>query len=155
MNTTRETPHSSNPKTIRVFEDVKVNVKIKLSALWIALMFLYTYADILGFYAPGNIEELISGEIAGIQMTQELLLGSTILMAIPSVMVFLSLALNAKANRLVNIIIGLVYIVVLGSTFLTGRNPAYYILFAILKAVLLVLIIWQAWKWPTQQGEAQ
>ena len=155
MNTTRETPHSSNPKTIRVFEDVKVNVKIKLSALWIALMFLYTYADILGFYAPGNIEELISGEIAGIQMTQELLLGSTILMAIPSVMVFLSLALNAKANRLVNIIVGLVYIVVLGSTFLTGRNPAYYILFAILKAVLLVLIIWQAWKWPTQQGEAQ
>lgn len=155
MNTTRETPHSSNPKTIRVFEDVKVNVKIKLSALWIALMFLYTYADILGFYAPGNIEELISGEIAGIQMTQELLLGSTILMAIPSVMVFLSLALNAKANRLVNIIIGLVYIVVLVSTFLTGRNPAYYILFAILKAVLLVLIIWQAWKWPTQQGEAQ
>ena len=118
-------------------------------------MFLYTYADILGFYAPGNIEELISGEIAGIQMTQELLLGSTILMAIPSVMVFLSLALNAKANRLVNIIIGLVYIVVLVSTFLTGRNPAYYILFAILKAVLLVLIIWQAWKWPTQQGEAQ
>jgi len=155
MNTTRETPHSSNPKTIRVFEDVKVNVKIKLSALWIALMFLYTYADILGFYAPGNIEELISGEIAGIQMTQELLLGSTILMAIPSVMVFLSLALNAKANRLVNIIVGLVYIVVLGSTFLTGRNPAYYILFAILKAVLLVLIIRQAWKWPTQQGEAQ
>lgn len=155
MNTTRETPHSSNPKTIRVFEDVKVNVKIKLSALWIALMFLYTYADILGFYAPGNIEELISGEIAGIQMTQELLLGSTILMAIPSVMVFLSLALNAKANRLVNIIIGLVYIVVLGSTFLTGRNPAYYILFAILKAVLLVLIVWQAWKWPTQKGEAQ
>ena len=155
MNTTREIPHSSNPKTIQVFEDVKVNVKIKLSALWIALMFLYTYADILGFYAPGNIEELISGEIAGIQMTQELLLGSTILMAIPSVMVFLSLALNAKVNRLVNIIIGLVYIVVLGSTFLTGRNPAYYILFAILKAVLLVLIIWQAWKWPTQQGEAQ
>ena len=141
MNTTREIPYSSNPKTIRVFEDVKVNVKIKLSALWIALMFLYTYADILGFYAPGNIEELISGEIAGIQMTQELLLGSTILMAIPSVMIFLSLTLNAKANRLVNIIIGLVYIVVLVSTFLTGRNPAYYILFAILKAVLLVLII--------------
>jgi hypothetical protein len=108
-----------------------------------------------GILCPGNIEELISGDIAGIQMTQELLLGSTILMAIPSVMVFLSLVLNAKVNRLVNIIIGLVYIVVLGSTFLTGRNPAYYILFAILKAVLLVLIIWQAWKWPTQQGEAQ
>ena len=127
MNTTREIPHRMDQKTIRVFEDVKVNVKVKLSALWIALMFLYTYADILGFYAPGNIEELISGESAGIRMTQELLLGSAILMMIPSTMVFLSLALQAKANRLVNMFVGIVYIVVLGSIFLIGRNPAYYI----------------------------
>jgi len=152
MNATREIPHRTNQKNIRVFEDVKVNVKVKLSILWIALMFLYTYADILGFYAPGNIEELISGEIAGIRMTQELLLGGAILMAIPSAMVFLSLALQAKANRLVNIIVGMVYIVVLGSTFLTGRNPAYYILFAILKAVLLALIVWHAWKWPKKEA---
>ena len=112
----------------------------------------YTYADILGFYAPGNIEELISGEIAGIQMTQGLLLGSAILMAIPSVMVFLSLTLKAKANRLVNIIVGIVYIGVLGSTFLTGRNPAYYIFYAIGKAMLIALIVWHAWKWPKQEA---
>ena len=151
MNTTREIPHRTNQKTIRVFEDMKINVKLKLSALWIALMFLYTYADILGFYAPGNIEELISGEIAGIRMTQELLLGSAILMVIPSAMVFLSLSLKAKTNRVVNMIVGIVYIVVLGSTFFTGRNPAYYILFAILKAVLLVLIVWHAWRWPKKE----
>jgi len=138
--------------TIKLLEDMKINVKIKLSALWIALMFLYTYADILGFYAPGNIEELLSGEIAGIQMTQGLLLGSAILMAIPSAMIFLSLALQAKANRLVNMIVGIVYIVVLGSTFLTGRNPAYYILFAILKVGLLALIVWHAGKWPRKDA---
>jgi hypothetical protein len=132
-------------------EDVKINVKIKLSALWVTLMFCYTYADILGFYAPGNIEELISGGIAGIQMTQGLLLGSAILMAIPSVMVFLSLTLKAKTNRLANIIVGIVYIGVLGSTFFTGRNPAYYIFFAILKALLIALIVWHAWKWPKQE----
>ena len=119
MSTTREIPHRTNQKDIGAFEDVKINVKLKLSSLWIALMFLYTYADILGFYAPGNIEELISGEIAGIRMTQELLMGSAVLMAIPSAMVFLSLSLQAKANRVVNMIVGIVYIVVLGSTFLT------------------------------------
>ena len=115
-------------------------------------MFCYTYADILGFYAPGNLEELLAGEIAGIQMTQELLLGSAGLMAIPSAMIFLSLALKARANRLVNIIAGLVYMAVLGSTFLTGRNPAYYILYAIGKAVLLALIVWHAFKWPKGQA---
>jgi len=28
-------------KTARILEDVKINVKIKLSALWVAVMFLY------------------------------------------------------------------------------------------------------------------
>jgi hypothetical protein len=152
MNTLKGSPRETNLKTVKILEDVKINIKIRLSALWIALMFLYTYADILGFYAPGNIEELISGQIAGIQMTYGLLLGSALLMVIPTAMVFLSLTLQAKANRLVNIIVAMVYIVVLGSTFLSGRNPAYYILFAILKAVLLALIIWHAWKWPKKQA---
>ena len=44
----------------KIFEDVKINVKIKLAALWVALMFLYVYADILGFYAAGHIEEVIA-----------------------------------------------------------------------------------------------
>jgi len=142
----------TNTKHSKNLEDVKINVKIKLSALWITLMFCYTYADILGFYAPGNLEELISGEIVGIQMTQGLLLGSAILMVVPSVMVFLSLVLKANANRMVNIIVGIAYLGVLGSTFFTGRNPAYYLLFATVKALLLVLILWHAWKWPKRDA---
>ena len=132
----------------RTLADVRVDVKIKLAALWIALMFSYTYADILGFYAPGNLKELLSGGIAGIQMTQGVLLGSAVLMAIPTAMVFLSLALPARANRLANIIVGAVYLFVLAGTFLTGRNPAYYIFYATGKAVLIALIVWFACKWP-------
>ncbi|HSG41924.1 MAG TPA: DUF6326 family protein [Anaerolineales bacterium] len=135
-----------------LFEDVKIDVKMKLSALWIALMFCYTYADILGFYAPGNLGELLSGEIAGIKMTQGMLLGSAILMVIPSVMIFLSLILKAKQNRLTNIIVAIVYIGVLGGTFFTGRYPAYYIFFASVKALLLILIVRNAWKWPHKEA---
>ncbi len=47
-------------------EDLKVNVKIKLSALWIALKFSYSNADVLGFYSPGNLAETLTGEIAGV-----------------------------------------------------------------------------------------
>ena len=115
-------------------------------------MFCYTYADILGFYAPGNLEELISGEIAGIQMTQGMLFGSAILMVVPSLMIFLSLVMSAKANRLVNLITGIVYLIVLFSTFFTGRNPAYYLFFAVVKAILLGLIVWFAWKWPKTEA---
>ena len=34
-------------------EDVKINVKLKLSALWAAVMFLYVYADIKAFLGRG------------------------------------------------------------------------------------------------------
>ena len=50
--TTTEKKHTN--KEIAELEDVPINVKIKLAALWATLMFLYTYGDILGFYTPGN-----------------------------------------------------------------------------------------------------
>ena len=33
-------------------------------------MLFYIYADIVGFYSPGNIKKVISGEIGGIQITE-------------------------------------------------------------------------------------
>ena len=143
---------NTNNKTTRILEDVKINVKIKLSALWITLMLFYIYADIVGFYSPGNIEKVVSGEIGGIQITEGFLFVMAIWMAIPSVMVFLSLTLKAIANRWVNIIIGIVSIVVLGATFFAGEFSARYTFQAIVEGVLIVLIVWYAWTWPKQQS---
>lgn len=128
-------------------EDLKVNVKIKLSALWITLMFSYSYADVLGFYSPGNLAEILTGEIAGVPLTQEMLLAMAILMAIPIVMVFLSLMLMPKVNRSLNIVVGVVYIVVLGATLL-NTITGYYIVLASIELLCLVLIVWFAFKWP-------
>ena len=62
-------------------------VKIKLSALWVALMLTYLLGDVLRIYA-GDFK---AGEIAGKQISKELYLGIAIVMVIPVVMVFLSL----------------------------------------------------------------
>ncbi|MFX0115386.1 MAG: DUF6326 family protein, partial [Candidatus Hodarchaeota archaeon] len=59
----------------KIMEDVQINVKIKLSALWVTLMFLYIYADIVAFYMPGHIEDVMAGEVAGFEITQVWLLG--------------------------------------------------------------------------------
>jgi hypothetical protein len=142
---------NTNKKTARILEDVKISVKIKLSALWGTLMFFYLYRDVLGFMEPGHIEKLIAGEVAGIPMTQAVLLASAILMAIPSVMVFLSLTLKAKANRWANIILGIVHIGILGGTLFIGESSALYIFYVIVEAVLIALIVWYAWKWPEKE----
>ncbi len=133
---------------------MKINVKIKLTALWAAVMFLYVYGDLLGIMKPGHIEELIAGKGAGgIQITQVVLLGIAISMAIPSVMIFLSLTLKPKANRWANIILGIFYTVFVLGTMLMSGGWAYYIFLGIVEIVLTSLIVWYAWKWPRQEGQ--
>jgi hypothetical protein len=151
-NHTRSIEMNTNKKTTSTLGDVKVNVKIMLSALWVTLMLFYIYADILGFYTPGNIEKVASGEIGGVQITEGFLFVMAIWMAIPSVMVFLSLTLKANANRWVNIIVGIVSMVVLGATFFAGEISARYTFQAVIEGVLIALIVWQAWKWPAQEA---
>ena len=51
----------SNP-----LEDLKINIKTKHSTLWISLMVCYSHADVLGSYSPGNLAEILNGEIAGV-----------------------------------------------------------------------------------------
>ena len=132
-----------------MFEDLKINVKIKLSALWVALMFLYLYNDVFGSFRQDQVEKVLSGEIG---LNQVSLFGAAILMAIPIFMIFLSLSLPAKVNRRVNIIVGIAYAVVLVLVMLVPETWAYYLFYEILEAVFIALIIRYAWKWPKQEG---
>jgi len=136
-----------------MLEDMKINVKFKLSALWVTLMFFYLYADILTFYQQGALEEIIAGELAGVQINQAFSLTAAIVMAIPSVMVFLSLTLKAKANRWANIISGIYSAgLLLVTVLLAAAFDPHYILYDIIEAVLIALILWYSWKWPKQEG---
>ena len=143
---------NSEKKTATILEDPKINIKIMLSGLWIANMFLFIYVDYFGLFIPGVMEKIIEGEAAhtGIQITQVFLLAVITLMMIPSLMIFLSLTLKAKWNRWTNIIVGIFKIaVVVGG--LIGESWAYYIFGSIVEVVLLSLIVWYAWKWPKQE----
>jgi hypothetical protein len=139
-------------ETTTMLEDRKVNVKARLALLWVALMFFYIYNDLFSLWQPGHVAELVEGHVAGVQFTQTLLFGAAVLMAFPSFMVFLSLTLKARANRLVNIIIGILHVLVLFGTQFVGEGEVwfYWRLYELLEAVFLALIIWTAWKWPTQ-----
>jgi len=143
---------NSNKKTRRILEDAKINVKIKIAALWIALMFLYIYADIKSFFQPGIIEQIIAGEVAGILITPTLLWATAILMSIPGVMVLLSLTLKPQANRRVNIIVSIFHIGLAIMLMLMPGSWAYSYIYSIGQVVYLLLIIWIAWKWPNSEG---
>jgi Family of unknown function (DUF6326) len=79
-----------------VLEDVKVPVKLKRSALWAALMFLYASGDIFAYFRPGFIEDMMAGEVFAFEINQVFLLAISIYVAVPAVMVFLTLMLNPR-----------------------------------------------------------
>ena len=128
---------------MRIIEDVK----IRLSALWAAAMLNGLMGGMLELFEPGLIEQVIAGEIAGIQITSEMLLFMAILMVIPPIMVFLSVTLKEKANRWANIILGTVFFG-FGLFELTEKiTQPYFLVSGILGIVFVVLIVWYAWKW--------
>jgi hypothetical protein len=132
----------TNMKTPGILEDVR----IKLSALWVSMMLLYIYADILTLFRPGQVEEMIDGRMGPFPATQGSLMAASILMIIPAVMVFLSITLKPAINRWANIVFGALYTLV-NIVNLIGETWIYYLSFGVVEIVLTLLIIWYAWKW--------
>ena len=146
-----------NNKTACILEDRKLNVKTKLALLWIALMFFYIYNDIFSLFQPGHVAELAEGHLEGVRFTQTLLLSAAILMVFPSCMVLLSLSLKARANRVVNIVVGILHIFVLLGTQFVGQGETwlYWRFYELLELLFIVFIIWTACKWPATESKNQ
>jgi hypothetical protein len=132
-----------------ILSDVKIDVKLKLSALWAAVMFCYIYGDIFMFFKPGTIRDILAGS-TGPLGTQGGLLAAALLMAVPSVMVFLSLALVPTVSRYANIVLGLIYTAVIIATM--PGTWMFYIVLGVVEAALTLSIVWFAWTWPKQNA---
>jgi hypothetical protein len=132
--------------------DTKLDIKIKLSALWISLMFLFVYADLKAIYQTGIVEAIIKGEIIGMKINDMFLLCSAILMSIPAIMLVLSIFLKPKLNRVFNIIFSLLFVIVnTGTYFAPGKVWWYYIYFTSLEYLICIFIIWFSWRWPKKE----
>jgi len=118
------------------------DVRIILSASWIALMLTYLLGDVLRIYA-GDFKP---GKIAGRPVTQNLLLGIALLMTVPIAMVFLPLTLSYPLNRWANIIAAIVFFGfnLLG---LPTYRSAYDRFLIIVGLAFNVLTMWFAWQW--------
>ena len=116
-------------------------VKIKLSAIWVALMLCYLLGDVLRIFS-GDFQ---AGAIEGMQMTQAMLLGMAILFVIPIVMVFLSLTLNYPVIRWVNIVAA-IFLFVFNVVSLRGYS-LYDQFLLVVSFVFNALTVWHAWKW--------
>lgn len=136
------------PRT--ALEDIKIHVRIKLAALWTSVMFCYIYADYFGLYVPGALQGILKGKMGPLgPTTQAVLLGTSVMMAIPSVMIFLSTILEANVTRWLNVVFGVFYTVII---LITMWDWAFDVFFGIIEVVLTGLIVWYAWNWPKHKA---
>ena len=135
----------------KILHDERIGVRLKISALWIAMLLLFAYGDVFGFFRAGLIEDVIAGEVSGIKITQVFLFAISVYIAIASVMVFLTLVLKPRVDRWTNIVLPILYIVSIAASVI-GEDWAYFYFLSIVESALLLLIIWYAWTWPRQEG---
>lgn len=126
--------------------------RIKISVLWLFWTVAFLVSLVSALFEPGAIARIAAGEMAGFQVTPELVLLTTVMMLVPLVMAFLSLTLKDSINRWTNVVLGVVYTGIclfdwLGSL----AEPAYQVLMHISRIVASILIVWFAWKWPKKQ----
>ena len=133
-------------------EDSTVPIRIRLAALWTSVLFCYIYADYFGLYVPGALQKMLDGTMEPLgPVTQKVLLGTSLMMAIPSLMVCLSVLMPASLARWLNVIVGLAYTVII---LLTMWSWQFYVFFGVIEVGLTISVAWIAWRWP-REGSRQ
>jgi hypothetical protein len=126
--------------------DQPVHVRVKLSALWAAVMFCYVYGDFFGLFTPGKLAAMMAGRTPVGPTTQAKLLAFALMMSIPSAMVFLSLVLRPSLARWANIVLGLLFSAIILITMPGAWS--FYIFLGCVEVTLTLAIAWYAWTWP-------
>jgi hypothetical protein len=134
------------------FEPANVNVRIKISGLWTAMLFVFAYVDIFSLYRPDVRAGIEAGRIGGFSVNESFLLGTTIYIAIPSLMVFAALVLRPRVNRLANMALSAIYALTIIAGSIGEWN--YYILGSAIEVALLASIAYYAWTWPNRAVSA-
>ena len=84
--------------TPNLLDNPPAPVQAKLAAAWTSFMFLYIYVDYFHLYKPGAIDEIRGGVIFKFDISPTLLTIFLASVAIPALMVMLSMTLPARAR---------------------------------------------------------
>ena len=148
MRTPRSHTAPENPPSHSALEDLRMPVQAKLAAAWTSCMFLYIYVDYLHLYKPGTIDDILDGVVYEFDISQTLLTIFLASLAVPGLMIVLSVILPARANRVINLVVPSVYIPY--SAFeLAGESWTFFYGLGLgLELLPAAAILRWAWTWP-------
>lgn len=131
-----------------MLEDQKINIRLRLSAMWASLIAFFIYGDYFELYVPGKVEGLYGG--TAILDSPGLLLAAAISIIPSAAMIGLSVLLPPRINRVLNIVFASLITVMVAIVGYVSISTWYsfYVLYAVIEAIITVSIVWTAWHWP-------
>jgi hypothetical protein len=113
-------------------------------------MFLVIYIDYFHLYQPGEIDEIRGGVIFEFDISATLMTVFFVIIAIPALMVMLSMTLPARVNRATNLVVASLYIpiMVFNAAGASWDWALYYALTIGVEVLILVFILRSAWTLP-------
>lgn len=143
-----QTPTVSEPSAVAGGHR-PIDIRFRLSALWIAMMFVFAYVDIFSLMRADVLEALLVGELSGapFDVGQGFLLGAVLYILPASLMVYFSLTLRPVINRRVNLALAGIYAVTIALGCI-GEEWTYYLVGSAVEVALLAKMAHLAWRWP-------
>ena len=143
-------------ETNNALKELLIPVQAKLAAAWTSLMFLVIYIDYFHLYQPGEIDEIRGGVIFEFAISGTLMSIFFVIIAIPALMVMLSMTLPARVNRVTNLVVASLYIpvMVFNAASTNWEWASFYALSIGIEVLILVFILRSAWAWPRMHSEA-
>lgn len=134
--------------------DHPVSVRVKLAALWVAVMCCYIYGDIFSLFLPSRLQNLLNGQSGVGATTPTALLSFAVLMSIPALTIYFTVALKAAFSRWLNIAAGTFFtgIMILIGISTVSESMMFYTYLAAVEVLLTSLIVIHAWRWPRESG---
>ena len=121
-----------------------LEMKTKLSTLWIFYLFNVIFRDLHEFVEPGFIEQVMTGTFNGVQITEPLLLFGGFVAEVPIAMVLFSRLLPYSANRWANIIAAAITLAFEINNGTTDLDDTFHM---VMEMAALSFILGSAWWW--------
>ena len=131
-----------------------INIRTKLAFLWATIMSLYIYADFFSLMTPNKIQRMMDLETPLGPTTPTMLIGFSILLIIPALMLPISILLRPILSKWLNIIIGFLYAVISVLIIISDISSewmAFFVLYQIIELFIFFIIVKLAWKWPREK----
>jgi hypothetical protein len=125
----------------------------KLQLLWVFLFLNFIFCDVFTLFHGPTLNQLLTGSVDGIPMSEPALLGFAVLMELGMVMVLVSRLARFGLARWGNVIVGTLLIAVQTLTVLTPDVTLHYVFFSAVEIAALLGIVITAWHWRAAETD--